>query len=156
MRAFRFRLERVLELRRYAEKAAEAALAAKVGACAALDLQLRENAERTHKLTAERFRLGASLDDYRASERFGQRLQQERERCLKALALAEAERETARLAYVAARRASELIDKLRERGAAAWRKDALRAETAVLDDLGSQSRQRRRAQAGVVPEINRG
>lgn len=149
MRRFHFRLERILELRRFAESQAEAAFSEKAGRCALLDQALRANAEQTLSLSRQRFRPGGGLSDYRAAEHFSLRLVKEREDLLKALARAEAEKEIARLSYVEAVRARELIDKLREREEAVWYKAASRAEVAVLDDLGALARERRRANAEI-------
>lgn len=144
MRRFRFKLEHLLELRKFRETSAEAVLGAKAGACALLEQQLQKNAQATHQVGMERFRPGGNLADFQAAENFTLRLIAEREKLLKALALAEAEREQARLEYVEAVKARELLDKLREREENQWYKAAQREEIAVLDDLGAQARLRMR------------
>jgi flagellar FliJ protein len=152
MRRFRFKLERILELRQFRETNAEAVLGAKAGACSLLEQQLQDNAVATHRVGMERFRAGGSLADFQAAENFGLRLHTEREKLLKALAAAELEREQARLEYIEAVKARELLDKLREREENQWYKAAQKEEIAVLDDLGAQARQRMRKEL----EIKRG
>ncbi|MBU0935309.1 MAG: flagellar export protein FliJ [Spirochaetes bacterium] len=144
MKLFKFKLEHLLELRRFREQEAEGLLAAKAGVCAMLDRQLEENALRTHDLGRERFRTGGSMTDFLAAEHYSARLVAEREKLLKSLALAEAEREVARLAYIETYKSRELIDKLREREEKAWYKLARKEEVAVLDELGAQAKQRLR------------
>ncbi len=144
MKRFAFRLERVLELRAFVERQAELKLAEKAGVCALLDLKLQQNAEATHAAGRERFRPGGTVADYRSVEHYTLRLKQERDKLIKALALAEAEREQARLVYLEANKKKEVLLKLKEREESIWYKAALLEETKTLDDLGSQIRERAR------------
>ncbi|MBN2875852.1 MAG: flagellar export protein FliJ [Spirochaetales bacterium] len=146
MKRFSFGLERVLELRQYAERLAETKLAGKAAVCSSLELALAENARATLRTTAERYRPGSSAADHRAVELYSLRLSSERERLLKSLAYAEAEREEARLVYVDASRERELVGKLREREEEAYYKAVLREETKTMDDLAAGARIRARAE----------
>jgi len=142
MRRFAFGLERVLSVRAYKERLAEAVLAEKSGACAALQLGLDDNAKATMVAGRERCRPGGSAADYRAGELYSVRLSQERERLMKAMALAEAERETARLAFVEASTSRQVVTKLREREEAVYYKLVSREETKMMDELASGARVR--------------
>lgn len=135
MKRFRFRLEKVLEVREYYERIAEMKLAAAAGTCALLERNLAENARATRDAAHQRFGAGRELPDMRSAELYARRLSDERERLLKALAFAEADRETARQGYVAASRETKLITKLRERSEAEYYRNAVREETKTLDDL---------------------
>ena len=137
MRRFAFRLERVLELREYDEKAAEAALGEKTAACSRLTLALEANARASVEAARERFRPGSDASDHRAGELYADRLSQERERLLKALAAAELEREKARADYLEATKARRLVTKLREREEAVYYKAVAREETKMMDDLAA-------------------
>ncbi len=137
MKRFSFRLERVLELREYAETVAKALLGEKSAVCSRLNLSLEENARATLDAARERFRPGGNAADHRAAELYSVRLTQERERLMKALAMAEAERETARLAYVETSKAKEIVAKLREREEKAYYKAVSREETKTMDDLAA-------------------
>jgi len=142
MRRFAFGLQHVLEVRNYAEQAAEARLLGKSAACAKLGLVLEENARATLAASRERFRPGSGAADHRAAELYAVRLGAERERLLKALALAEAEREEARKAYVVASVAKKLVEKLREREETDYYKAVSREETKTMDDLAAGAHRR--------------
>ena len=135
MKRFRFRLEKVLEVREYYERIAEMKLAAAAGRCALLERNLAENARATRDAALQRFGPGRDLADMQAAELYARRLAAEMERTLKALAFAEAERETARQGYVAASKETKLLTKLRERGEAEYYRSAVREEVKILDDL---------------------
>lgn len=145
MRRFRFRLESVLEVRAYALEAAKARLAEKVGACAILELRLEENARLSLDAARSRFRKGGATADFQSGERYALRLAQERERLMKGLAMAEAERDLARDAYIEASKAKELIQKLRERAEAEYYQLAKREEYKALDDIAANGRARAQA-----------
>jgi flagellar protein FliJ len=135
VRAFRFNLEKLLEVRGFYERKAEMILAEKAGRCALLDAKLLELAESRVRTRAEMYSSGRMLADYQAAEVYMIRLDRDKEKLLKELAQAELERETARVEYVEKRRDREAIDKLKERRQAEYYRLALREETKVLDDL---------------------
>lgn len=143
MKRFRFRLERLLELRAFFERRAELVLAEKAGRCALLDARLSENAEKRARTAREMFATGRELADYRAAEFYLRRLDGERDRLAAELAAAELEREKARKVYIERRRDREAVDKLRERKEAEYYRLAELEETKALDDLA-----RRPAPAG--------
>ncbi len=140
MKRFSFGLEKILELREYRERIAKAVMAEKAGRCTILELELEENARRTVVTGRERFRRGGNVSDYLAGEHYALRLGAERERLMKVLALAEAEREQARLAYIEASKSKELITKLKEREEAGYYKAAARDETKSMDDIAAIAR----------------
>ncbi len=135
MRRFRFNLEKFLELRSFHERKAELALAEKAGRCQILDGRLREVAQAKYRTGREMFSAGRGLSDYRAAELYIVRLERDRDRLEKELALAEIEREAARAAYVERHKAREAIEKLKERRQAEYYRLAEREETKALDDL---------------------
>ncbi|TFG81792.1 MAG: flagellar export protein FliJ [Spirochaetales bacterium] len=142
MRRFHFKLDKVLKVREFTKRAAEAELARKAGVVALLEHELEENAVLTLSAGRQRFRPGGAARDFLAAERYGVRLTQARERLMKALARAEFERDKARQTYVEASRASELIQKLRERGESAYYTIAKREETKVLDEVAAIAKTR--------------
>jgi flagellar FliJ protein len=135
VRAFRFNLEKLLEVRGFYERKAEMVLAEKAGRCALLDAELRELAESRVRTRAEMYSSGRMLADYQAAEVYMIRLDRDKEKLLVKLAQAELEREKARAEYVEKRRDREAIEKLKERRQAEYYHLALREETKVLDDL---------------------
>lgn len=135
MKRFHFRLEKVLEVRKYHERLAEMKLAAAAGKCSLLERKLMDNALASRNAALQRFAGGGDLFDLQTVELYVRRLTIEREKTLKALALAEAERETARNQYIAASRDKKLLDKLRERRESEYYHTASREEIKILDDL---------------------
>jgi flagellar FliJ protein len=135
MRRFRFNLEKFLELRSFHERRAELVLAEKAGRCATLDGRLREVAQARSRTNREMFASGRELSDYRAAELYIVRLERDRDRLEKELALAELEREEARVVYVDRHKAREAIEKLKERRQSEYYRLAEREETKALDDL---------------------
>lgn len=140
MKRFSFGLQKILELREYRERIAKAVVAEKAGKCTILELELEGNARKTLIAGRERFRRGGNVSDYLASEHYSLRLGVERERLMKVLAMAETEREQARLAYIEASKNKELITKLKEHEEAGYYKAALREETKTMDDIAAMSR----------------
>jgi flagellar FliJ protein len=135
VRLFRFKLEKLLELRGFYERKAEMALAEKAGRCAILDAKLREMAEARSRTSHEMFSAGRMLADYRAAELYMIRLDRDRDRLAEELARAELEREAARAEYVEKRKSRELLEKIKDRKAGEYYRLALREETKALDDL---------------------
>jgi flagellar FliJ protein len=135
VRLFRFKLEKLLELRGFHERRAEMVLAEKAGRCALLDARLRAVAESRSRTGREMFSAGRMLADYRAAELYMVRLDRDRDRLTEELAKAELEREGARADYIEKRKSREVIEKLKERRQADYYRLALREETKALDDL---------------------
>jgi len=153
MRRFAFSLYKLLELREWKKKRAEAALAAASGRCALIEADLAANAERSAANARSRFAKGGGIAEFRAAELFGKRLERERERLFEALAKAELERELARTAWIEASREFEAVETLRERRMAEYYKAAAREEVRVLDDVGQTTRAIRlirEAEAGIA------
>lgn len=140
MKRFLFGLEKILELREYHERIAKATMAEKAGKCAILELDLEENARKSITAGRERFRKGGNVSDYLAGEHYAVRLFAERERLIKVLAMAELEREQARLAYIEASKSKKLITKLKEREEADYYKAAAREEIKTMDDIAAMAR----------------
>lgn len=138
MRQFRFRLERLLEIRRYIEKEWETRLAEKTGLCQALRGRIQD----TQRLREESFRgepplelsLLASLD------RFRSRLEQERLRLERELAQRMREREEVLSRYREVSRARKVLEKLKEKKAVGCYREQRREETRRLDEIAARLR----------------
>jgi flagellar export protein FliJ len=148
VKKFAFNLEKLLEFRAYKTREAEIVLSAKAGRCAMLDRELRSVAAEKVKASHERFAPGRVWSDFRASELYIARLDMRKERLLEELARAEAERETARLSYVSARKAEKVLDKLKERKAGVYYVELRRAEASAIDDMANSKYVRSLAQPG--------
>ena len=138
MRAFKFGLAKLLALKEYREREAELALAANTGAVVALN----DRIDALHASMAEALlgRRGSSIEELRSIEAYQNRLSRERERCLSELEVAMAERETARLAYVAKMEERKALEKLKERRRAAYLAAEARKEDDRIDDLANAMR----------------
>jgi flagellar FliJ protein len=135
LKLFRFKLEKLLELRGFYERKAELLLAEKAGRCVLLDTRLRETAERRTRTGRDMFSSGRDLADYRSAELYIIRLDRDRDRLIEELAAAELERETARADYVEKHKSREAIAKMKERRQTEYYRLARREETKALDDL---------------------
>jgi flagellar FliJ protein len=135
MRRFKFNLEKFLELRSFHERRAELVLAEKAGRCAILDGRLREVAQARSRTNREMFSSGRELSDYRAAELYIVRLERDRDKLEKELAVAELERDDARAVYLERHKAREAIERLKERRQSEYYRLAAREETKALDDL---------------------
>jgi flagellar protein FliJ len=135
MRRFRFKLEKLLELRGFHERKAELVLAEKAGRCSLLENELRGNAEARARTGREMFSVGRMLADYRAAELYIVRLDRDRDKLTEELAAAELEREKARLEYIEKRKAREVLDKIKERRQGEYYRLAKREEIKALDDI---------------------
>ena len=135
MKLFRFKLEKLLELRGFYERKAELVLAEKAGRCVLLDIRLRETAELRARTGREMFSIGRMLADYRAAELYMVRLDRDRDALIQELARAELEREAARADYIEKHKSREAIGKMKERRQTEYYRLARREETKALDDL---------------------
>ena len=135
MKRFAFRLERLLELRAWNEKKTELVLAEKAGACAVLATKITDNLESRARASRDAFAPGREISDFRAGEFYLRRMDVERQRLSADLAIAEGEREKARLEWLARHREKESVGKLKERREAEYYRLALREEAKVLDDM---------------------
>lgn len=143
MKRFRFRLEKLLELRLYREKDAELALARAAGELDALQRRIEAVAAERVSVAADRFAPGRSVAEIRNAELYMLRLERNAEALMKAAATAELAVEQAQDAFVEARKERAVLDKLKERRAAEHRKASMVEEIAVLDDIaGSRSARR--------------
>ena len=140
MRRFRFRLDRLLELRRSLARQVQARYGESAGAVGAIDRRIAEihAAREEHKaqLVAG---AGAPELDMRAAimtRQFIDRSWLAIRRALVERRAAEEAAEAVRLELVEARRGVRVLELLRERRMSEWRRDAAREETRDLDDVG--------------------
>ena len=134
MRRFRFKLEKLLELGASTSARPSWSSPRRPGA-ASPSTQSCARPPRRGRGPAARCSAGAGLEDFRAAELYIVRLDRERDRLTEELALAELEREKARLDYVERHNPREAIEKLKERRQAEYYRLAEREETKPLDDL---------------------
>jgi flagellar export protein FliJ len=137
MRRFRFKLEKVLELRRYAEQEWELKLAEVTGRVVAAEQEITQWARRRHD--TKRFEAGAGTVDMlllRSREDYVNRIDQRVLELQHQIVALETERSKVRGGYVEASRKRKALTRLEERQAAEYYRDALREEGRVLDEIG--------------------
>lgn len=136
-RKFRFSLQKVLELREWEEKQAENALAAKTGECTRCELAIQDLYRRRHDTFLTRGSGGLDLTVLAVHDAFRLRLGKEIDTQEKTLARLTVEREDLLKAYLEARKRRDVVTKLREKQALAFKQAEARRETLRLDDLNT-------------------
>ena len=138
MKRFRFNLEKVLKLRQYREEEAKIELGKAIGVLAEIENRIRQNAASRVRAGEERFSglsgAGGAVSMF-AWEGYILRLEREAERLLEEAAQAELAVEEKRKLYIEASRELKVMEKLREKRAAEYRKETLTAQARELDDL---------------------
>ena len=133
MKRFSFNLEKLLQLRGFEEKNAKTELAAAISAAERIKLDLRNTA-------AERVRGNKTRNDtvdirsLMAVENYVNRLDLRKEELLEQLAAAELTIEEKRKSFTAAMQKRSVLDKLKEKQFAQWRKESMSAEENALED----------------------
>ena len=136
MKRFSFRLEKLLDYRKFREKEAEVNLGKANAARDAIQLELDSIALKRVRTAAER-RQGLSIPELLAIEHYITRLDTSRDTLLERLVLAEMDVEKAREKYIQATRERRVLSKLREKKSDEWKKYVTEEEAAVLDDIAN-------------------
>ena len=140
MRRYQFRLERILEIRRYRELQQELRLAAATGECVRLQNELKGLDEAKRSTLANRYALsGGDMNYLIASELYMRRLDATARTDAKILQEKETIREAIRTEYLAASRDRKVLDRLKEKRMQAHYREELREETKLLDDISASA-----------------
>ena len=139
MKRFRFRLERLLELRAHRERQALYRLAEAAGHCVRLARRLQETeSERGAAYRSAPAAAGAlDLSLFAYLERYLAWLEATRRRLREELARREKERLEVQARYLEASRERKVLEKLKERRAAEHRREARVEEFNVQDDVAA-------------------
>ena len=133
---FRFRLEKVLELRRWEEKQAELALAAITGEC--LNLQRQITSVKEERLSAlSRRRPQDSVTVLLSLEAYAQRLSKLAETVQGKLDQKLTEREGAQKKFLEAQTKRKVLDKVEEKRRLEFKKAEFQREAKRQDDLNT-------------------
>jgi len=149
VKRFRFDLQKLLELRAYAERDAELNLARALGEAGGIQERLRAVAQERVAVAAERFKGGRSVAEIKSVDLYLLRLDHTKETLLDAAAKAELKVAQLREVFIEASRERRVLDKLREKRFSEYRKNASREEIKTLDDLSSGTRARQSALEGI-------
>ena len=136
-RRFRFSLEKVLDVRQWEEKQAENLLAAKTGECTNCELAIQDLHRRRHDTFLTRGSGDLNLTVLAVHDAFRLRLGKEIETKVKHLARLTVEREDLLKTYLETRKRREVVSKLKEKQALAFKQAEAKRETLRLDDLNT-------------------
>jgi flagellar FliJ protein len=137
MKPFSFALEPLLEYRSFELDKIERELSLKNGKLALLREELEKNARETLRIGYERFQKSNTMEDMRSYENYSLKLTVQKEKLLKAIAMAELELEKVRAAWTEANKKKKVLEKLREKKYNSWKVEKSRIDTAILDEFGS-------------------
>jgi flagellar FliJ protein len=138
VKRFKFNLEKVLELRQYSEQEAKNELGRAISILSNIENKIKQNAIIHSQAARERFE-GINAADGSSSmiswDTYILRLEQEAERLMEEAAQAELVVEEKRNLYLEANRELKVMEKLKEKRGAEYRKEMFAAETKELDDM---------------------
>ncbi len=139
MKRFEFSLNKLFDLRQFREKQAELQLGKALSHRDAVQALLDDVARKRVQASTSRGETVA-VEDLIAIERYVFRLDQRKEELFEELAAAELILERAREEFASASRDRQVLEKLKDKKQAEWRKDYLSEEASMLDDLTSSKR----------------
>ena len=138
MKRFRFELDQILRLREQEKRMVEIRLGEINGACIAIEHEIRDMAVRRSRVLVSPTGSDSADPVYRRSvETHASLLEQRVEALQKVLAEKELERDAIRAEYNEVSKKHHVLVQLRERRADEHRKETLKEETHVLDEIGS-------------------
>ncbi|AEF83437.1 flagellar export protein FliJ [Leadbettera azotonutricia] len=137
MKRFSFNLEKVLTLRKFAEQEAKIELGRAVGVLSEIERHIVSVAQERFIAASNQFSPENSAAMIQQYMFYLLRLDATRDQLLKDAAQAELKVEQAREVFLEASRDRKVLDKLKEKRAAEYRKEMLDAEGKALDDIAS-------------------
>lgn len=146
VKAFEFRLEKILRLRRHQEKEWEHRMAEANAACAGFERAIAEATARRDEAVAGR--LEGDVEDMLVRERYIGRLDLHIAGNRTRLAEGESAREEVRRGYNEAMAARKALENLRDRQKEEHHRASVRHEIMSLDELSQSSHRRSRKAAG--------
>ena len=134
MKRFRFSLQKVLDLRTFAEEQAKLALAAAISEADKIKNELKEIARKKVKANKERSSC-SDFTEHIVIEKYITRLELRKEELLEELVQAELIVEEKRKAFREAMKERKVLSNLREKKYAEYKKDYNRSREIELDDI---------------------
>ena len=136
MRAFQFKLERLLSLRKYRERELEIRLAEATGRCVRFTREIEERNVRKVQSLGTALR-GDTVEEYLDIHRYIKRLDQEIERKSAELTAAEQTRKEIQADYLEASRERKVLDNLKTKREAEYRKAQKVEDVKQIDDINT-------------------
>ena len=135
MKPFTFKLEKILDLRKYHEDETKIELGRAIGVLAELESRFSALAGERARAAAAQFSPGNNAAQIQQYMFYLLRLDTAKEQLLNDITLAEMKVEEAREAFIEASRERKVLDKLKEKRGKEYRKEMLAEETKTLDDI---------------------
>jgi len=132
MKRFTFRLEKVLQLRKFKENECKLALGQAISALNIIENDIKTTAMKKHNAIEQRF---ISPQDMASWDLYVLRLEQEAEKLAQKAAQAEIVVEEKRSLYIEAQKEVKAIEKLKEKRQKEYRKEMMNLQMAEVDDL---------------------
>jgi flagellar FliJ protein len=132
MKRFTFRLEKVLQLRKFNENECKLALGQAISILNKIENDIKMTAVKRHNAAAERFN---APQDIASWDLYILRLEQETERLAEQAAQAELVVEEKRALYIEAQKDLKAIEKLKEKRQKEYRQEMMDFQMAEIDDL---------------------
>jgi len=135
VKPFTFKLEKILDLRKYHEDETKIELGRAIGVLAELESRLAALAGERARAAAAQFSPGNNAAQMQQYMFYLLRLDTAKEQLLNDITLAEMKVEEAREAFIEASRERKVLDKLKEKRQKEYHKEMLAEETKTLDDI---------------------
>ncbi|WP_461246389.1 flagellar export protein FliJ [Treponema sp. R6D11] len=132
MKRFTFRLEKVLQLRKFKENECKLALGQAISILNIIENDIKMTAIKRHNAVQQRFN---SPQDMASWDIYVLRLEQEAEKLAQNAAQAELVVEEKRALYIEAQKDLKAIEKLKEKRQKEYRKEMMNYQMAEVDDL---------------------
>ena len=141
MKRFRFRLEKILELRQNTEKEAKNELGKAISFLAEIENKIKENAQLQFQAANDRFNSISAFQTEGLSviawENYIHRLEFEAEKLMEDAARAELVVEEKRNIYMEASRELKILEKLKEKRREEHREEMIAADAKIMDEMYS-------------------
>jgi len=132
MKRFTFRLEKVLQLRKFKENECKLALGQAISVLNKIENDIKITALKRHNAAEQRFNAGQDMASW---DIYILRLEQEAEKLAQQAAQAQIAVEEKRAMYIEAQKDLKAIEKLKEKREKEYRKETMNLQMAEIDDI---------------------
>ena len=132
MKRFSFRLEKVMQLRKFKEDECKLALGQAISILNKIENDIKMTAVKRHNATEQRFNAGQDISSW---DNYILRLEQEVEKLAEQAAQAELVVEEKRALYIEAQKDLKAIEKLKEKRKKEYRKEMMDLQMTEIDDM---------------------
>ncbi|MDR2900254.1 MAG: flagellar export protein FliJ [Treponema sp.] len=138
MKRFKFKLEKLLEIRAYKEQEAKIALGHAIGEVTRIENEMKSIAVKRLEATALRFKPGSSASEMQYADLYILRLDRAVDKLMEDAAKAELKVSEARDIFLEASKEKKILEKLKEKKEKDYKKFVLSEEDKALDEITTQ------------------